>query len=141
MVCDKIKQIRLDNKMTQVDLAKKLDVTRSSVNAWEMGISLPSTQTLVELAKLFKVSVDYILELDRGMKIEVGHLDEHQRGMIFNQIKQFEKYNQAIELLNLNTDDPRIDDFLFEIKKENHVYEVGNPLYRHGKPTKKKTKK
>ena len=33
--------------MTQADVAKKLGITRSSVNAWEMGISVPSTMYLV----------------------------------------------------------------------------------------------
>ena len=43
------------------ELAKKLGITRSSVNAWEMGISVPSTQYLVELSNIFSVSTDYLL--------------------------------------------------------------------------------
>ena len=111
MIYDKIKQIRLDNKMTQTELAKKLIVTRSSVNAWEMGTSVPSTQTLVQLSELFNVSVDYLLGLDSDFRISIGHLDEKQRQIIFAQINQFEKYNKAVELLNLNKDDPRVEDF------------------------------
>ena len=61
MVADRIKQLRLSNNMTQTDLAKKLNITRSSVNAWEMGISTPSTAYIVELAQLFHVSTDYLL--------------------------------------------------------------------------------
>ena len=47
--------------MTQTELAKKLGITRSSVNAWEMGISVPSTQYIIELSLLYKVSTDYLL--------------------------------------------------------------------------------
>ena len=54
MVADRIKQLRLSNNMTQTELAKKLNITRSSVNAWEMGISTPSTTYIVELAQLFQ---------------------------------------------------------------------------------------
>lgn len=61
MVADKIKLLREKNNLTQSALAKKLNVTRSSVNAWEMGISVPSTALLVDIAKLFHVSTDYLL--------------------------------------------------------------------------------
>ena len=47
---EKIKKLRLEKFMTQAELAKQLGITRSSVNAWEMGISVPSTQYIVELA-------------------------------------------------------------------------------------------
>ena len=43
MIADRIKQLRTSCRITQTDLAKKLNITRSSVNAWEMGISTPST--------------------------------------------------------------------------------------------------
>ena len=59
MVAEKIKALRESNNMTQNDVAKRLGITRSSVNAWEMGISVPSTMYIVELAQLFSVSTDY----------------------------------------------------------------------------------
>ena len=50
MLAERIKHLREQRPMTQVDLAKYLGVTRSGVSAWEMGISVPSTQYIVELA-------------------------------------------------------------------------------------------
>ena len=58
MIADTIKNLRQQSGLTQSDLAKRLNITRSSVNAWEMGISIPSTQYVVELAELFKVFGD-----------------------------------------------------------------------------------
>lgn len=58
MICDRIKQLREQAGYSQAQLAKRLDVTRSSVNAWEMGFSMPTTQYVVALAKLFHVSAD-----------------------------------------------------------------------------------
>ena len=43
--------------------AKQLGITRSSVNAWEMGISVPSTQYIVEISRLSHVSTDYLFSL------------------------------------------------------------------------------
>lgn len=64
MIADRIKQLREQRGLTQAELAKQLGITRSSVNAWEMGISVPSTQYVVELAHLFKVTTDYLLCAD-----------------------------------------------------------------------------
>ncbi len=66
MVADRIKALRTDRQMTQAELARKLSVTRSSVNAWELGISVPSTQCIVKLAGIFSVSTDYDDEKDCG---------------------------------------------------------------------------
>ena len=43
MIADRIKSLREKQNKTQTELAKQLGITRSSVNAWEMGISVPST--------------------------------------------------------------------------------------------------
>ena len=64
MVADRIKALREQKGLTQTDLSNQLGITRSSVNAWEMGISVPSTQYIVELAHIFKVSTDYLLGVD-----------------------------------------------------------------------------
>ena len=55
MIADRIKQLREQLGLTQSELAKRLGITRSSVNAWEQGISVPSTQFIVELSGLFHV--------------------------------------------------------------------------------------
>ena len=76
MVADKIKALREQNGFTQSDLAKKLGITRSSVNAWEMGISVPSTQYVVELANIFKVSTDFLLGVKSTATVNVEGLSE-----------------------------------------------------------------
>ena len=54
MIYERIKKLREKQGYTQTELAKMLGVTRSCVNAWEMGISVPSTQSLVQLAQNFR---------------------------------------------------------------------------------------
>ena len=49
----RINELRIRCGMSQTELAQKLNVTRSSVNAWEMGISVPSVQNLLELSQIF----------------------------------------------------------------------------------------
>ena len=76
MIADKIKELREANSMTQNEVAKRLGITRSSVNAWEMGLSIPSTMYIVELARLFSVSADYLLGLDSKTVLDISGLDD-----------------------------------------------------------------
>ena len=89
MVAEKIKHLREKNNLTQSALAKKLNVTRSSVNAWEMGISVPSTALLVELAKLFQVSTDYLLGLEHKASLDISSLNEEEILILYNLIQYF----------------------------------------------------
>ena len=76
MVADRIKTLREQKGLTQSDLSNQLGITRSSVNAWEMGISVPSTQYIVELAHIFKVSTDYLLCVDTSATVSVAGMTE-----------------------------------------------------------------
>ena len=78
MIADKIKMLREKQNMTQTAVAKRLGITRSSVNAWEMGISVPSTQYIVELSQLFHVSSDYLLDIPKTATINVDGLTERE---------------------------------------------------------------
>ncbi len=87
MIADKIKFLREEKQMTQSDLAKKLGITRSSVNAWEMGISTPSTQYLFELSRLFNVSTDYLLGINSSASIRIDGLSEDDIQLIYRIIE------------------------------------------------------
>lgn len=91
MVADRIKQLRISNNMTQTELAKKLNITRSSVNAWEMGISIPSTTYIVELSQLFKVSTDYLLGLSNNNTLDVSTLNDREIQILYELIQYFKE--------------------------------------------------
>lgn len=58
---NRIKQLRTDMEMKQIDLAKRLNVRQTTISNWETGRTEPDSATLQKLAELFDVSVDYIL--------------------------------------------------------------------------------
>ena len=76
MIAERIKELREEKAWTQTDLAKILGVTRSCVNAWEMGISVPSTQYVVELASLFHISTDFLLGVEATASVSVEGLSD-----------------------------------------------------------------
>jgi len=91
MIYNVIKALREDAGYSQSQLAKKLDVTRSSVNAWEMGVSIPTTPYIIELAKLFHVSTDYLLGLDSTRQISLEGYSKSEIELIYNLLKYFDE--------------------------------------------------
>ena len=86
MLFEKIKELRENAGYSQAQLAKKLDVTRSSVNAWEMGLSMPTTQYVVALSKLFHVSTDYLLGMETEKTLVLDSYNENEIELIYNLI-------------------------------------------------------
>lgn len=91
MVADKIKEVREKAGYSQTELAKRLDVTRSSVNAWEMGVSMPTAQYLVALSKLFHVSTDYLLGIESSISVRLDSYSEEEIALIYGMLKYFDK--------------------------------------------------
>ena len=100
MISDTIKELREKNDYTQTALAKKLGLSRSAINAWEMGVSVPSTSYLMELAKLFNVSTDYILGLDTKEKIDITFLKQDEKEIIYTLPNYFMKYHYMLDTLH-----------------------------------------
>ena len=90
MIAAKIKELREQAGYSQAQLAKKLDVTRSSVNAWEMGLSTPTTQYIVALCRLFHVSADYILGLEAEQTISLRGYSEEEIALVSSLLRYFD---------------------------------------------------
>lgn len=61
LFAERVIGLRIEKKLVQADLAKALEVSRPTVNSWELGTRLPSVPVLYALADYFDVSVDYLL--------------------------------------------------------------------------------
>ena len=57
----KLQSLRKQSGMSQETLASQLGVSRQAVSRWELDISLPETENIIKLAKIFNVSFDYLL--------------------------------------------------------------------------------
>lgn len=61
---EKIALLRGQNKMSQGDLAEKLEVSRQSVSKWETGASVPELDKLIMMSKLFNITLDELVQTD-----------------------------------------------------------------------------
>ena len=94
MIGERIRTLREKAGYSQSELARKLTVTRSSVNAWESGISAPTAVYIIEMAQLFRVSTDYILGMDNSNTLNLDGLTEEEIKLLYNLIDYFRK-NQS----------------------------------------------
>ena len=90
---ERIKTLRQQASLSQVELAKKLGISKSAVNSWETGTSSPSLIYIVKLAHIFGVSTDYILGVNNRLTIDITNLDEYQQQAVTHVVKTFEKDN------------------------------------------------
>ncbi|MGS0763942.1 helix-turn-helix transcriptional regulator [Syntrophomonas curvata] len=61
MFADRLKKIRAEKGMTQVQLAEALGVSKGTIAMWETGKREPNFETLNELSEIFDKRIDYIL--------------------------------------------------------------------------------
>ena len=60
----RLRELRIKSGMTQNEIATKLGVSGQTILNWENGIYEPKISQLIELADLFNVTVDYLIERD-----------------------------------------------------------------------------
>lgn len=78
---DKIKEERLKKEWTQEQLAKLLNVSRSTVSSWEVGRNYPDLETIIAISDLFRISLDHLLREDKQMAKETTK--KIKRGKIY----------------------------------------------------------
>ncbi len=57
----KIRELRIEKGLSQVEFAKQLGFGKSTINDWEVKGTEPCYNTLVKIADFFAVSLDYLL--------------------------------------------------------------------------------
>lgn len=61
MIGDRIKELRIELKMTQEELANNLAMSRQAISHWENGVNEPGIEDLIKLTNILNASSDYIL--------------------------------------------------------------------------------
>ena len=79
----RIKELREKNGLSMEQLANQLNVTKSRVNMWENNGTVPRMNILIDLAKRFNVTTDYLLGNDNtaNISIENAKLSSLQRNL------------------------------------------------------------
>lgn len=81
---EKIYKLRKENGLSQEDLADKLKVSRQSISKWETDCGYPETEKIIKLAKIFNVTIDYLLVEDNTL---ISENKETKDGLYVNREK------------------------------------------------------
>lgn len=76
MLGERTNDLRLALGWSQVDLAKRLNVSKQTVSNWENDNIQPSIEMLVRLAGVFGVSTDYLLGLEDVPRLSIEGVPE-----------------------------------------------------------------
>lgn len=79
----KLKHLRKQKGLSQLELAEKLQVSRQAISGWEAGSSRPSTENLKSLGALYDVPLEYLLNDDalELMRVNLNDGQEKVQGI------------------------------------------------------------
>ena len=89
---DKLRCFRIENGISQLEAAEKLEVSRQTVYRWETGTSLPSMDNLMRLSKLYNVPLNVWTDddwtpnpLHQPPELETSILEQSQESICVGQ--------------------------------------------------------
>ena len=94
----RLKTLRQNQSLSQEEVATAIFVTRQAVSSWEMGVSLPTVDSLISLMGIYHSSIEEMLCLDEQVTINEDIFDGHSRPFI---IKMIVEGKLKIDLCNV----------------------------------------
>ena len=67
---EKLYELRKEKGFSQEELAEKLNVARQTISKWETGITVPDTNNLIEISKIFEISIDELVDQKKEEIVE-----------------------------------------------------------------------
>ncbi|MBQ8686001.1 MAG: helix-turn-helix transcriptional regulator [Clostridia bacterium] len=61
---ERLKELRIDRRIGQVEFAKALGVSKGIISLWENGLREPKLSNLIAISAYFKVTIDYLAGLE-----------------------------------------------------------------------------
>lgn len=96
---ERLKQLRLEKRLRQDQVARLVNVEKSSISMYENGLRQPSYQTLVRLATVFNVSTDYLLGRTNDRPLDLSGLTAAEVALITELVASMTAKNKILEEL------------------------------------------
>ena len=72
---ERLKNLRKQAQLTQVDVAEKLGISQPAYASWEHGVKKPTQENLVKIAQILNVSVDYLVGNSDNTEDELDNIE------------------------------------------------------------------
>lgn len=92
----KLKAVRKSKGMTQLELAKRLNIAKGSISAYEQGVTYPSVDVLIKICDILDVSSDYLLGISDEITIKMSGLSEKQMESFLQFVSIVEQANNIV---------------------------------------------
>ena len=93
----RIKELRKSRNLTQRAFAERLNITKSTVAAYENGSRLPSYDVLLKIADAFHVTTDTLLGIGSKYCLDITDLTPEQRNTLQNIAAVYSEYNKLLQ--------------------------------------------
>lgn len=87
----RLKELREAKRLSQTDVAARLNVTRSTVSGYECNTITPSLEQLVNLAILYNASLDYMMGMENRSYLYLDDLTESQQRVILDVVDRLKQ--------------------------------------------------
>ena len=98
---ERLKKLRKDTGLTQVDVASKLGISQQAYASWERGAKKPTQENLVKIAQILDVSIDYLVGNSEEKSDELDNIEllfrMNSKGLTDEEKKIFK--NELIEFM------------------------------------------
>lgn len=98
MLSEKIKYLRIENNLSQAQLAIKLNVSQTAVAKWERGASEATENNIVKIANFFNVTTDYLLGLENDFGINTHVIPYKKQKHQTQEDVEMQKFWEALNL-------------------------------------------
>lgn len=88
---NRLRMLRINNKMTQKQVAVRIGLAISAVSSYESGTRYPSYDVLLKLARMFHVSTDYLLGFTNTRNIDATGLSADEVALISQLVDMLRK--------------------------------------------------
>lgn len=78
----RLKELRTKHNMSQQELGRRVDRSKSVISSYENNLKIPSLSILTDIAAIFNVSLDYLVGIDKKEMISVENLSASQRDLV-----------------------------------------------------------
>lgn len=80
----RLKELREAKRLSQTDVADRLEVTRSTISGYECNTITPSVEQLVKLAVLYNASLDYMMGMENRSAFYLDNLSASQQQTVLD---------------------------------------------------------
>ncbi|MBQ2669948.1 MAG: helix-turn-helix transcriptional regulator [Clostridia bacterium] len=79
--------------MSQKELAERINIAKSVISFYESGDRMPSYEVLIKISRIFNVTTDYLLGIERGRMVDVSGLNENDVAAVTTVIEALKNKN------------------------------------------------